>query len=225
MEVIKFIAQSLLILLMISGCNNSTTFESDHITTLKLISKALENESNNKVYTDARKIVTRKMIDEANMPLLFVELPSGQNGTLWEYPGDGIGATWIGVDGATITFDKGILIASRGMGDDVMSGHTEMPSWDSIGKIKNYNRSLSYLHLDNKIFTRNLNCVIEKEKSSVMLTIFEANFLTNRYSEICTDIFGEISNIYFVDSKMILRKSKQYHSDTIGYIVTERAEK
>ena len=36
--------------------------------------------------------------------------------------------TWIGVDGATITFEKGILIASRGMGDDVMNGHTEMPS-------------------------------------------------------------------------------------------------
>ena len=222
---IKFIAQSLLMLLVVSGCNNSTTFESDHITTVKLISKALENDSNGKIYTDARKIVTRKMIDEANTPLLFVELPSGQNGTLWKYPGKGVGLTWIGVDGATITFEKGILIASRGMGDDVMNGHTEMPSWKSINKLKNYERSLSYLHDDNKIFTRKLNCSMKKEKTSVILTIFEVEFITDKYLETCTDIFGKINNIYFLDRKMILRKSEQYHSETIGYIITERLER
>ena len=33
-------------------------------------------------------------------------------------PGQGVGQTWLGADGATITLDKGVLKASRGMGND-----------------------------------------------------------------------------------------------------------
>ena len=37
----------------------------------------------------------------------------GQNGTLTPYPGKGIGQTWLGADGATITMEQGVLKASK----------------------------------------------------------------------------------------------------------------
>ena len=36
------------------------------------------------------------------------------------YPGQGVGETWLGADGATINLDKGILKATGGMKGDLM---------------------------------------------------------------------------------------------------------
>ena len=68
------------------------------------------------------------------MPVLFVGLTSGQNGILTPYPGQGDGQTWLGADGATITLGKGVLKASRGMGDDLMGSSSFMPPWSNIKK-------------------------------------------------------------------------------------------
>ena len=34
----------------------------------------------------------------------------------------------------------------------------------------------------------------------------------------------KFSNVYYVDKLGVVRRSKQYHSDTLGYIITERIE-
>ena len=39
-----------------------------------------------KRFIDARNLINREQIDAANTPVLFVELASGQNGTLTPYP-------------------------------------------------------------------------------------------------------------------------------------------
>ena len=92
------------------------------------------NQTKPKQLIDARNLINRKQIDAANIPVLFVELASGQNGTLTPYPGQGVGQTWLGADGATITLERGILKASRGMGDDLMGSSSSMPPWSKINK-------------------------------------------------------------------------------------------
>ena len=61
-----------------------------------------------KIFFDARNLLNRKQIDAADIPVLFVELETGQNGTLTLYPGQGFGQTWLGADGATITLEGGV---------------------------------------------------------------------------------------------------------------------
>ena len=90
------------------------------------------------MFVDARNLLSREQIDAAKIPVLFVELESGQNGTLTPYPGHGLGQTWLGADGATITLERGILKASRGMGDDLMGSSSSMPSWY---KLENYGKA------------------------------------------------------------------------------------
>ena len=87
-----------------------------------------------KQFVNARNLINRAQINAANVPVLFVELASGQNGTLTPYPGQGVGQTWIGADGATVTLERGILKASRGMGDDLMGSFSFMPNWSKINK-------------------------------------------------------------------------------------------
>ena len=135
------------------SCSSIPEMDSAEIVALKNLQIALQSRQKETLFIDAKNIITRDMIDSANAEVLFVELPSGQNGTLTKYPGEGVGTTWIGIDGASITFQNGMLIASRGMGDDLMgSSKIKIPDWELIDKEIKYHRDLSYLREDNKLF-------------------------------------------------------------------------
>ena len=78
-------------------------------------------------------------------PMLFVELKSGQTAPhplSWQV----IGQTVVAADGATITLERGVLKASRGMGNDLMGSSSSMPAWSKIGIIIKLT-SGTHLHL------------------------------------------------------------------------------
>ena len=128
MEINKFIT-SLAFIVILASCSNAPETETGEIRTLELLKEALDSSNKQRQFIDARNLINRKQIDAANIPVLFVELASGQNGTLTPYPGQGVGLTWLGADDATVTLEKGILKASRGMGDDLMGASSSMPPW------------------------------------------------------------------------------------------------
>ena len=124
----KIILVILATILILTACSNTPDLETGEIKTLHLLKQALDDSNKPKRFIDARNLLSRKQIDAANTPVLFVELASGQNGTLTPYPGQGVGQTWLGADGATITLEQGILTASRGMGDDLMGSQSLVQS-------------------------------------------------------------------------------------------------
>ena len=108
MEVTKSLI-CLALIFSISACSNTPELETGEIKTLQLLKEALFEQNNEKTFVDARMLLSRQQIDAANIPVLFVELESGQNGTLTPYPGQGIGQTWIGADGATLTVNSSAI--------------------------------------------------------------------------------------------------------------------
>ena len=127
---------SLIVVSVMASCSNTPELETGEIKTLASLEQAFKQLNKPKRFIDAQNLLTREQIDKAAVPVLFVKLPSGQNGTLTPYPGQGIGQTWLGADGATITLQRGVLMASRGMGDDLMGSTSSMPPWSEI-KTKN----------------------------------------------------------------------------------------
>ncbi len=221
----KFIAR-LSLIMIIASCSNTTDMETGEIRTLQLLKKAFEDSNKPKQFIDARNLINREQIDEANIPVLFVELASGQSGTLTPYPGQGVGKTWLGADGATITLVRGILKASRGMGNDLMGSSSSMPTWSKIKyKTVSYSRELNYISGDNKIFKRVLRCDIQKTSSAEVITIWDINFRVARFEENCLNSSLKFKNTYFVDTQDIVRRSTQYHSETIGSIKIERLDR
>ena len=221
----KFVI-SLAWIIILASCSNAPETETGEIRTLKLLKKAFNSSSEPKQFIDARNLIDREQIDEANIPVLFVELASGQNGTLTPYPGQGVGQTWLGADGATITLQKGILKASRGMGDDLMGSSSSMPVWSNINKkTENYNRELNHITGNNRISRRIFNCDIEKTSSRDIVKIWEVNFKVDRFEENCFDGSFAVKNTYQVDARGIVRRSSQYHSETLGSILIERLDR
>ena len=217
---------TLTFIVMLASCSNTTDMETGEIRTLQLLKTAFDSSNKPKRFIDARNLISRQQIDAANTPVLFVKLASGQNGTLTPYPGHGVGRTWLGADGATITLGRGILKASRGMGDDLMGSSSAMPHWSKINKkTKNYSRELGYVTGNNKIAKHVFICDIEKTSSRVLVEIWDINFKVDKFEESCSDGNFKFKNTYHVDTKGVVRRSSQYHSDTLGYILIERLDR
>ena len=217
---------SLALLLILASCSNAPETETGEIRTLRLLKKAFDSSNKPKRFMDARNLINRGQIDAANMPVLFVELASGQNGTLTPYPGQGDGRTWLGADGATITLEKGVLKASRGMGDDLMGSSSSMPVWSNINKkTENYNREVNHITGNNRISKRIFNCNIEKTSSGDLIKIWDINFKVDKFEESCSDGSITLTNTYQVDTQGIVRRSIQYHSETLDYVLIERLDR
>lgn len=217
---------SLIIISTLASCANTPEIETGEIRTLQLLKQAFEKSNKPKHFVDAKTLLSRKQIDEAKTPVLFVELVSGQNGTLTPYPGQGIGQTWLGADGATLTTNQGVLKATRGMGDDLMGSFSEMPIWSKIEyDTKIYSREITHLTGNNKTHTRIFDCKINKKRKKDLIEVWGLVFSVTKFRENCNYDGFEIKNVYYVDNQNIVRKSFQYHSDTIGYITTERIDR
>ena len=214
------------LLLSIASCTNTPELESGEIKTLQVLKDAIDQKAKPRAIIDAKDVLSRKQIDKYALPVLFVELPTGQNGTLTLYPGKGIGQTWLGTDGATITLNRGILKSSRGMGDDLMGSKSFMPEWDNFKEFSNnYERQLKYLSGNNKIISKNLTCKIRKVSGKESLEIWDLDFIVEKFEESCNTSEIVVKNIYYLDSKKIVRKSLQYHSKKIGYLRIERLDR
>ena len=221
----RFLA-SLAIVIIITSCSNTTEMETGEIRTLQLLKKAFDSSNKPKQFIDVRNLISREQIDAINTPILFVELASGQNGTLTRYPGQGVGQTWLGADGATLTTEKGILKASRGMGDDLMGSSSSMPAWSKINKkTKTYTRKVAHITGNNKISKRVFRCDIQKTSSGEIIKIWDIDFKVAQFEEQCFSSSLTFKNIYQVDAQGIVRSSTQYHSDTLGSIIIGRLDR
>ena len=160
----------LILIVILASCSNTPELETGEIKTLEIINQAFQKSGQRKLFIDSRQLLYRKKIDKAKIPVLFVELPSGQNGTLTLYPGQGDGQTWLGSDGATITLWRGVLKASRGMGNDLMGSTSSMLPWSQI-KIKHKSTTVNLFTLlgTTKFLSAPLNVKfkgLEKKKLS-----------------------------------------------------------
>jgi hypothetical protein len=215
----------LLSLIILTACSNSSDFETGEIKAIKNLRDTLLASKTPTKILNTRSIITRKKIDDAKIPVLFMELENGQNGTLTLYPGQGVGETWLGADGATVTLERGIIKATRGMRGDVMGGTSSMPSWTEVKDTSEYTRQISYLSGNNQTKTETYSCSIERDKKRSSVTIFDVDFSVQKYRENCTYGAIKLDNIYFVDNKSIVRKTTQYHGPAVGYVTIERLDR
>jgi hypothetical protein len=208
----------------LTSCSNSPDLTKGEIEIIPLIRDAVQAQTAPENFVDARKLVTRDKIDASGMEVLFVELESGKNGTSIKYPGANIGEVWLGVDGTTLTFENGHLIATRGLGEDMMSSEGTFPSFHLISGSTEYVKTQSWLSEDNQITSTNYSCTASVENAREKITIFDKTFLVQRAIETCIDGDSKIGNEYFFERNGIVRRSRQFHSPALGYIFVERLD-
>ena len=216
---------SILVFLALSACGNSPELETGETKVLKIIKDKMDAPSGATAYIDARKLVSREILDGVGVPILFVEIDRGQNGTLSQYPGEGVGQTWLGVDGSTVTLDNGILKATRGMGDDLMGSEISLDiNWSDLDDVS-YERRLAYLRLDNKTLINEYLCTLTDMNSMETINLFDADFSVKHVQETCLGAAGSFVNDYYIDTEGLVRNSRQYQGEKIGYMTIARLDR
>ena len=135
---------------------------------------------------------------------------------------------WRTEDNITLSFRNGVLIATRGMGGDIMSA--EVPVAEGVtGPASGGERALYVRTGDLQVMRLALACELS-DAGPETVAVLDRSFATRHLQEYCTTAgvaiggqavgAGEVRNDYWVDSRAgIVRRSRQWGGPEIGYMV------
>lgn len=153
--------------------------------------------------------------------VLRVEIPSrGARADLALVGTNGDVETWIAVDNISLSFNSGILVASRGLGFDLMGAGAE----STLAAIRNgqsgiYRRQMRYLTGDNRSTYLQAGCTMiavgPDELGGRSLERFEEECLARQH---------KFTNIFWLASNGEIVESRQWLSPENGYVSSRQIE-
>ena len=211
-----------LVLLVLCGCTQNIKNETSSFSIVSELSVALREAMSTPELVDTRKTVTRQIIESAGIPLLFIEKESGQNGTLYLYPGSNTLETWLGADGATVSLNNGELVATRGLGNDLMGSIVPRATTLKERLGNPYTKTIRFLTADDQNDDLSLECTVRQFHKSEQIIIFEKIHEVLKYFETCTNKNYVFENLFWQNSEGLTMMSKQFHSLSVGQLLIMR---
>ena len=171
---------------------------------------------------DPRLLVKRSQIDRAPEPLLLTALPGRGGGTMIvQGRRDGV-LTWRTADFISISYRDGLLVATRGLGPDLMSADVAgTRAALSGGPRDDYPRFASFLGPDDETVLRAMRCRM-RDAGPDPVQSFGLAFPATRLEETCTGTGLRITNTYWMAPGGGLRRSLQWAGPELGYLETEQ---
>lgn len=175
------------------------------------------------VPVDLNSIVNRQQLDQLKTSLLAARLtgpgtlatmiPVGQNGPV---------VTWRSGDQVGLSLENGVLVATRGLGDDLMAADVA----DTLAMLRGNRVATDYTrihtYLDGEYQTRFLAFRCRQEVADQQqIEIIEQTHQTTRIEESCFSPEQNMANTYWVGADGTVWKSRQWISPGVGYIETE----
>ncbi len=138
---------------------------------------------------------------------------NGQNGSV---------ETWRTAQGISISLNNGVIVSTRGMGDDLMGADVEQ----SVAILADTARAWglrinSYIDGENQHYFTSLQCR-RSDTRMEQTTIGNRSQRTTRLTELCVNNEKKIENTYWQNSSGSVLKSRQWVSSGVGYIEIER---
>jgi hypothetical protein len=159
---------------------------------------------------------TREQIDGSPRELIFVALRSrGLGATLAQFGRNAGVTTYTTADGTTLSLADGVLVASRGLGEDLMSAR--VPSAAAIARGSgSHEREYYFLGgLDQKRVLR-ISCTLSSPGPG-RTEIVGLAYSGRQVVETCAGPTGTITNTYLVEADGRIRSSRQWLSPSVGY--------
>lgn len=171
---------------------------------------------------DVRGQITRAQLDTVQQPLLFAELDSlGTAASLVQGGRNGAVVTWLTADRVGLSFHDGLLVATRGLGQDLISADVSGTRRALAGGAGRYHARLySYLDGEHQTQYRAFKCLITDRRPET-IDIFDHVHATTRVEETCYSTDLEVVNRYWTGGG-VMWKSQQWVSPFAGYLLTER---
>ncbi len=133
-------------------------------------------------------------------------------------------ATWMAASGQTLTFRRGVLSASRGLGADLMAARLgNIPALIHARKAGSGTRRLDYLDGAGQTRTLRLDCTIQSAGPQTLILAGKW-IATTRMDETCQPATGgaQVHNSYWVGGDGMIWQSRQWLGARAGYLLVQR---
>ncbi|MDK3017754.1 YjbF family lipoprotein [Pseudodonghicola flavimaris] len=173
---------------------------------------------------DLRQQITRAQIDAAGQPLLLVEIPALRNAaTLAPRSRTGGVTTWRSRDDVSLSFRDGLVVATRRLGDDLMSAEIEnslrlLRGQTDAGYVPRFH---SYLDGEYQTLFRSFQCRAGSRRPE-RIEVMGRPHASTRIEEECRGPDLRFTNIYWRGADGTIWKSRQWISPRVGYAEIER---
>lgn len=124
---------------------------------------------------------------------------------------------WRAEDGASLSLRNGLLIATRGLGDDLLSA--QVPAADGVvGPVGSSERRYQIRGFDNQAYAVTFGCSLQ-DLGPAPIEVVEITYPTRHLQEHCDSPSGQVVNDYWVDSRSgQIWQSRQWAGPTLGYL-------
>jgi len=138
-------------------------------------------------------------------------IPAGTNGTK---------TTWFSEDGLSVTFDQGVLIGTRGLGDDLMGANVS-GTISSLRTGGNYLKTMQFLDGLDQIETQTFECIAVPIRTET-ITIIERDQAATVTEETCSGSEQLFKNTYWTGPDGVVWQARQWVSPDVGYLGYQR---
>lgn len=165
--------------------------------------------------------MTREQIDASGKPLMLVTAPDiGGIALVSPVATNGDVVTWLSPDGISITVKSGIVIATRGFGDDLSAANVD----ETLTALRNgggtATRVAEYYTGQDRIARPTLTCDI-KATGAEKLTIVRKDYQTTRFEEHCVNAQLDYISVFWIDEAGKMVQSQQWLSNGVGYLTIQ----
>lgn len=209
----QVLASAMIALLLLSACGPET---GDH-EGFTLGVAALKKLAAGKTDPVPPPNYTRAALDQAPAPLLRARIETGGAVAFLGVIGEGRGVvTWASVDGLSITLRDGVVLATRGLGTDLMSAG--VPTAAGLATGSRDQRRHFYLFGGEVEQERAFDCAL-RDVGNERITVVELAYDTRHRVETCAGPGGlTFENHYWFDNRAIIRQSRQWISPDVGFL-------
>jgi hypothetical protein len=134
-----------------------------------------------------------------------------------EVNANGAVRTWVGETGYSVTLNDGILVATRGLGEDLIAANTTGTRAALRAGGGTTERQHDYTDARDRIRTESYECVVAPAApEEVDLGIRKV--VLAQFTETCKNARIQFENLYFVDEAGTILATRQFVSPTVAYL-------
>lgn len=172
---------------------------------------------------EIRQLLSRAGVERLDEPLILADVPALETAaTLLPAGRNGDVVTWQAAGGAQISLDRGVVVATRGLGFDLMSADASATIARLHGPATGgpYERFASYMDGENDTVFAAMVCEMQPlglQVLPVLASRHEVLFI----EETCALPDATMTNYYWLQTDGTIRKSRQWVGPEVGYLEIE----
>ena len=168
--------------------------------------------------SDPRATLTRERIDAAaDELLLFAPVNQEVASVFGRVAANAYKVTWVSDERESLTMRNGIIVATRGLGNDLMGADVAQVYPALVMGSGRAQRVHDYLGGEDQIIRSIFQCEMATLRAEV-IEIFRRQHTTRVVRETCIGGMGGFTNLYWIDAAGAIWQSRQWVSGRVGSV-------